>query len=55
MLFKAQYGQWPQLIGNLCEGKTIEDTHWNMLDVRDLALAQVCFVFKNDEICIKKE
>lgn len=28
------------MMGDLCEGKTIPDTHWNMLDVRDLALAQ---------------
>jgi hypothetical protein len=40
VLFRAQYGQWPALIGDLCEGRAVEDTHWNMLDVRDLAVAQ---------------
>ena len=33
------YGQWIENIGQICEGKTIPDTHWNMIAVHDLCTA----------------
>lgn len=39
LLFDAQYGQWPKEIGAICEGGTVPDNRWNLIDVRDLATA----------------
>lgn len=39
MLFKAQYGVWPEQIGQICEGGTVPDGRWNIIDVRDLVAA----------------
>ena len=39
LLFSAQYGVWPEQIGHICEGHTVPDGRWNIIDVRDLVAA----------------
>ena len=38
-LFEAQYGVWPEQIGQICEGAAVPDGAWNIIDVRDLVAA----------------
>ena len=31
--------QWPKEIGTICDGGTVSDSRWNIIDVRDLVAA----------------
>lgn len=39
ILFKAQNGQWIDLIGRLAAGEAVPNMDWNIIDVRDLCAA----------------